>query len=131
MTGFSTATRAVIREREGGCCARCGASLLIDGGHLHHRRPRKMGGSHRDDTRVSAALHLCGLCHTLVEANREWARVFGYLIPEWPEDIDPALVPVYYRGMWVLLDDDGNINPANQQSGSPDGSANRPPRSGG
>src|SRR4029077_20340904 len=48
-------------------------------------------------------------CHQTIEENPVWSRVFGYLVPQ---EVEPTEVVVFYKGGWVLLDDDGNINPA-------------------
>lgn len=71
-----------------------------------------MGGDKTTLTNsVANGLHLCVRCHDTIERNRVWGQCFGYLIPTWPGGIDPALVPVFYRGAWMLLDNDGGVNP--------------------
>lgn len=108
VTGFSPAVRAMIREREGGRCARCGVSI-IGGGQCHHRRPRGRGGaSWREATNQAAnGGALCITCHDWVERNRSAAKAEGWLVEPW--DL-PAEVPVLYRGVLTMLDDDGSIN---------------------
>lgn len=111
MTGFNAATRATIIEREGGRCARCGDTILA-GGHIHHRQPRGMGGTSNPAVNgVANGLHLCADCHRTIESERQWSRVFGYLLPANPGVLDPAAVPVFYRGIWMLLGADGTLNP--------------------
>ena len=110
MTGFPANVRKIITEREGGRCASCGA-LILGGGHIHHRHPRKAGGNKTARVNGPAnGVHVCWACHDLIEHNRAWARVFGYLIPEWPDGIEPCQAQILYRDEWVLLDDDGMIN---------------------
>jgi 5-methylcytosine-specific restriction protein A len=108
VKGFSPAVRAIIVEREGGRCARCGA-VILTGGQCHHRRPRGLGGaSYREATNLPAnGGNLCVHCHSWVENDRTAAKAQGWLVEPW--DL-PADIPVLYRGEWMLLDDDGSIN---------------------
>jgi hypothetical protein len=46
-----------------------------------------------------------------VEADRESAREFGWLVRQ---GHNPADVPVYRQGRWVLLDDHGCVIPAKE-----------------
>lgn len=110
MTGFTADVRAIIIEREGGRCARCGA-LTLHGGQIHHRRPRGMGGSSwREATNLPAnGLHLCAVCHRMIERDRETAYKLGWLVHHYEL---PSEVLVLYRGLWMRLDDDGSLNPA-------------------
>lgn len=89
-TGPSRKTREAVYERAGHACEMCGQSrgpLAI-----HHRRPRAMGGTRREDTNSPAnLLLLCDSDHRWVEANREKALARGYLVRQHD---DPALVPV-------------------------------------
>jgi hypothetical protein len=111
VTGFTQATRESVAEREGWRCAVCGTGI-VDGGHMHHRLPRRSGGDPNNVTNsVANALHLCPACHDKIEARRAWARAMGYLIPSWPDDIDPEQVPVWYLRGWVLLHRDGCVTP--------------------
>jgi 5-methylcytosine-specific restriction enzyme A len=106
-TGFTTEVRDLIRDRAAGNCERCGDlnNVRDHGAQVHHRRPRGMGGTKRDSTNgPSNGLHLCGMCHRVVENNREISLNLGQLVRQ---QQDPKTVPVLYRGQWVLLDDDG------------------------
>lgn len=104
MTGFAPAVQAVIDARSGGVCEVCGASRAVE---RHHRRPRGMGGSSLGSTnRASNALHACGGCHRLIEANRALSYLTGWLVPNGK---DPSLFPVLRRGDFVLLDDEGGL----------------------
>lgn len=104
MSGFTPATVRLIVDRDQGTCARCGAGVDPSrrgvGWSIHHRRPRGMGGSR--DPQVSSPVNgvvLCGSgttgCHGWVEANREDARLMGWLVPQWR---NPAEVPVRHHG---------------------------------
>jgi len=89
-TGPSAAVRDEVYERAGYRCERCGDA---DGPfEVHHRRPRGMGGSRREDTNSPAnLLLLCTRCHLWTESNRATALERGYLVPQGQ---DPATVPV-------------------------------------
>jgi hypothetical protein len=81
----------------------------IPGVQLHHRRNRAMGGSIRPDTNLPAnALHVCLPCHVWIGANPAQAYEKGWLVRQ---SAEPALVPVFYRGDWVKLDNVGGIRP--------------------
>jgi 5-methylcytosine-specific restriction protein A len=102
-TGFPPAVRELFAARSGNCCERCGEyhSDLQD----HHRRPRSMGGSRRSDTNVASnGGRICGACHLFVESHRSRAYDEGWLLRQ---SQAPLSVPVLYRGVWVLLDDEG------------------------
>lgn len=114
MTGFPKAVVAEIVDRDGCACARCGRGVDLPARgvawSIHHRRPRGMGGS--KNPAVNAATNgvvLCGSgttgCHGWVEANRDEARVSGWLVPQWR---DPAEVPIRSaRHGWAWLTDSG------------------------
>lgn len=109
MTGFTGRVRAVIIARCGGYCEICGLERPEE---IHHRRARGMGGSKRPDTDWAAnGLAVCSKCHALVESNRnrDADRRNGFRLEQ--NDI-PCRVPVLRHGAeWVLLDDDGGVNP--------------------
>jgi hypothetical protein len=110
MTGFPQKVRDIITLRAGGCCERCG--FAAPAYQHHHRRPRGMGGSSADDTnRASNALCVCVSCHSEIEANREAAISFGWLVRQ---GLDPADTPVLLSGSWVLLDDFGYTTPVGE-----------------
>lgn len=101
-TGFTKKVRDLVEERAGWWCERCG---FVEWQQIHHRRPRGMGGSHRDDDNPSAALAVCVTCHADIETHRAEAREWGFLVPQ---HRNPAEVPVLRRGSWVLLDTRGD-----------------------
>ena len=98
-TGPSPAVRSAVYERAGFRCERCYSS---EGPFaIHHRRPRAMGGSRRDDTNsLDNLVLLDDACHREVESNREQAYADGWLLRQHqrPED-----VPL--RRGCVLIDD--------------------------
>lgn len=109
---FSEITKRLVHERAKGRCELCG--VPADNFQLHHRRPRGMGGSKRDETGAAAnALLVHPKCHTWIESNRKEAMKYGYLVSQWA---DPREVPVYRARTWVLLDDEGAIIQKDQRN---------------
>jgi len=114
-TGPDRKVRALVVDRAGGCCERCGRRLQVDGHwiaaySIHHRRPRAMGGSRRAGTNSPAnLLLLCGTgtsgCHGWVEAHRVTALANGFLLNQGD---DPGAWPVrLHQGIRWLTDDGG------------------------
>lgn len=102
-TGPTTNTRRSVHERDGGC-VNCGSSKSLQ---IHHRRPRAIGGTRREDTNGQANLILlCAGCHAKVESQRQWAITRGLLVSQYQT---PAEVSLRWHGAWVLLHDDGTI----------------------
>jgi len=103
-TGPSRSTRGLVAARSGGVCE---LVCFLAAVHVHHRRPRRAGGSSLADTNsASNLLHLCMFHHEAVEANRSWAYEWGLILSA---GADPAQVPV--RGtrhdsgpVWLLPD---------------------------
>jgi hypothetical protein len=86
-TGPTAATRQLVWERAGGRCEICGfaATMAGIGYSIHHRLPRRMGGSRAPWINSPANLLLvCGSgtvgCHGMVEANRANAYGYGWLL---------------------------------------------------
>jgi hypothetical protein len=110
MTAVPKAVRESVAERSALTCELCYRPLYGQQVSLHHRRPRRMGGTRRIDTnRPSNLLLLCGSgttgCHGWVESYRTEAHEWGVLLHDREA---PAESP--YRdkhGDWWLLDDDG------------------------
>lgn len=101
---FTPAVHAVITARSGGVCEVCGFERAWD---KHHRHPRKAGGTRRDWIGLpSNALDVCRSDHNLIESRRALARLMGWLVPE---GHNPADIPVLYRGHWVHLTEDGQL----------------------
>lgn len=121
-TGPTATVVGQVLDRDEHECQMCGRHLA--GGHrgvhfsLHHRRPRRMGGS-RDPQANSPAnlVVLCGTgatdCHGRVESHREDAYDLGLLLRA---DEHPAEVPVCTpTGVW-LYDDKGGRHPFEEAS---------------
>lgn len=111
-TGPDLSTTQQVMARAGGLCE-IGTEVLI--GHrgdewaIHHRRPRRMGGSRRRDTNLASnLLVLCRGCHERLESNRLEALAHGWLLPA---DAVPAEQPVMLAaGSRVMyLRDDGTL----------------------
>ena len=101
MSGPSNKTRSDIAARSKGRCERCGRSG--NGGQVHHRKPRRMGGRKKNsDINMHANLMLlCSDCHATVESRREQAMAEGFVLSEME---DPAVAPVFVmQRRWVLL----------------------------
>lgn len=79
FTGPTPAVQKIVKARSGGVCEFTGCTDA--GGHIHHRRPRRMGGSKAPETNgVANLLHLCCGHHDWVESNRAAAIVKGLLL---------------------------------------------------
>jgi 5-methylcytosine-specific restriction protein A len=117
-TGFSPHVRQVMAQRstcsdETAIAAICEIRVECVGAlavTFHHRRPRGRGGSRRPDTNLASnGLAACTACHDWVELHRTAAKEKRWLLEQ---NQVPADEPVLLRGVWVLLNDDGSITPA-------------------
>jgi 5-methylcytosine-specific restriction enzyme A len=110
-TGATPIVRMTVVMRGGGNCEICNKPLNSSQYvSLHHRKPRKMGGSR--DTSLNEASNLmmiCGSgtsgCHGYVESNRELSYTNGWLVHSYEI---PNQKPVLIRDKFVVLDDEGN-----------------------
>lgn len=98
---------ALVDDREGGKCARCGQ---LD---WFYRRIRGGGygsASIRSIRRSLRPSNLVLMCHP---CNRRVGRSADGKAEGWTLDRfdDPLVEPLLYRGEWMLLDDDGGIRP--------------------
>lgn len=100
------AQREQLLERSGGICEKCGQARATN---WHHRKNASQGG----EASLSNALHLCGSgttgCHGWITGNPGGANPYGWSVRSWQNPLDE---PVMYRGVAVLLGDDGTVNPA-------------------
>lgn len=108
-TGPDAETVEVVYVRAGYACEICDAMVGDRRGvdhHIHHRRPRGVGGSKRPDTNSPAnLLLLCPDCHRTVESRRGEALGVGWLVPQ---PGDPAATAVLvHRDRWTYLGHDG------------------------
>lgn len=101
--------RRAVFERESWRCLRCGAGSGRF--QLHHRLPRRLGGSRRPEVAaVSNLVLLCDFCHAAVESHRIAATTAGLLLPA---GAIPEREPVLLRGgRKVLLTPDGRYEEA-------------------
>jgi 5-methylcytosine-specific restriction protein A len=113
LTGFSPLVRKVIVERatdfEGTIrCERCGEGYG-DVAQIHHRLPRRAGGSRRPEVSLAAnGLLLDTMCHLWIESYRAESYENGWLLKSGQT---PTRVSVLRRGEWVQLLDSGDVIP--------------------
>ena len=110
-TGPSPATRKAVEARDGSCVV-CGMRALNvwPPPQIHHRRPRQMGGTVREDTNGLANLILlCSQDHQRLESHRTAAYRAGLLLRS---NEDPAAIPVLWHSRLVFLGHDGSVIPA-------------------
>lgn len=105
---FTPRVKRAIRKRAGFQCEVCTTQLGPTGehmAHIHHRRPRGMGGSTDPMTgHVTNGLLLCPTCHVKIESHRDWALDRGFLVHQGQ---NPATVPVRLWNsfdVYLLLD---------------------------
>lgn len=105
-TGPSAAVRRLVAARSGGMCE--AAACWQAATELHHRRPRRMGGSSDPTTNLPAnLLDLCRGHHSRAESNRTEALAWGLLLHA---NQDPIHVPVVSRHGRVWLRHDGTTS---------------------
>lgn len=103
-TGPTPETRLLVWNRCGGWCERCEVAAAV---HVHHRRPRRSGGSRAPETNEAAnLLGLCRACHEWVESHRAVALSQGLLLHACET---PATTGVLLRYGHVLLNDNGGF----------------------
>lgn len=107
-TGPSDEVVDLVYERAQWSCEIDGAPLGDRRGvdhHIHHRRPRRMGGSQLPDTNAPQnLLLLCPESHEMVESERTAAYEGGWLVRQ---DADPAHTPVLVLARLVKLGNNG------------------------
>lgn len=112
-TGPDVDIRMRVLWRDAYECVRCGETLHERRAHhIHHRRPRGMGGTCRDDANaMTNLLSLCVDCHTHIESRRAEGYESGWLVSQCS---DPAQVACLVgRGSrWVYLTADGAYSDA-------------------
>lgn len=103
-TGPVPKVRDQVKRRANGRCERCGI-ILNRPPHIHHRQPRKAGGSTRPWINLPGnLLHLCSFCHNQVERERGNSYTFGWLVRE---PTLPSGRQVKLWDGWYYLTDDG------------------------
>lgn len=111
-TGPSEEVRSLVLSRARYLCEVCETQAAMN---VHHRKPRRMGGTR--DPRINSPanlLALCGSgttgCHGHIESHRAESYRLGWLV-RWGED--PLEVPFQAIGQtWWLLDGVGGKHPA-------------------
>lgn len=106
-TGPDFWTQQVVLARFANRCARCGQ---YRGGSIHHRKPRRLGGT--TDPAInytSNLLWLCGNgttgCHGAIESHRTVAYENGWLLAD--RAVATEVEVLLWDGRRVLLDDEG------------------------
>lgn len=113
-TGPTPEQRAAVWERAGGCCERCGRGVEGQVASIHHRKPRRMGGTRDPEINsLSNLMLLCGSgtggCHGMVEKARQESRDLGFLVGSVQ---NPSGVPVLVYGKGACyLESDGSYTP--------------------
>lgn len=125
MSGPTPAVRETVTLRAHYQCEMCYRPIHGQAS-VHHRRPRRMGGTKRGDTNQPAnLLLLCGSgttgCHGWVESHRKKALDAGIIL--YDRDI-PAEHPFMDgHGNWWLLDNAGAKHATNPRADSGVGSS--------
>lgn len=110
-TGPNPEVVEAVLERAQYSCELDGAQIGDRRGidfHVHHRRPRRMGGSQLPDTNQPQNLMiLCPACHETVESERRAAYAGGWLVRQ---NADPLTVPVLILARPLFLTTDGRYS---------------------
>ena len=98
--------RKLVLSRDGNKCIWC----LGDADDVHHRAPKKMGGT-KDEYIAFGLANLVSLCrehHSWVHAHPAEAYKLGFLVHSWE---DPADVPIVLKpgSVLVKLTPDGDL----------------------
>lgn len=101
--------RRAAYDREGGRCLVSGQPLGDRDGdtwHLHHRRPKSMGGTRRanEDT-LPNVIAVMPSAHREIHAHPDRSRPLGWLLPHTEEE--PGRIPLRTWRGWRFLTDDG------------------------
>lgn len=111
-TGPTPAVVEAVYERAAWACEICTGMVGPVRGkdhHLHHRRPRQMGGSKRRDTNLpSNLLLLCPDCHATTESHRAEAYAVGWLLRQ--NDRPAEIAVLVQRDRWCYLGEDGRYH---------------------
>ena len=109
---FPPAVRALLRDRSGGVCERCEQRPVAD---LHHRCPRKQGGSRLPWVGLASnGLALCDPCHDWVESNRTLAYELGLLIKQGIAEQAGGCASIPFHDttgrIWLIFDDGAKVS---------------------
>jgi hypothetical protein len=107
-----TRLRIALALRSEGKCEIGGPGCTVVATDLAHRKKVGVGGrkgaAARSHHVLSNALHACRPCHALGHAEPAAAYAAGWMLREHQ---DPNSAPVFRRGQWCLLGDDGSVVP--------------------
>lgn len=105
-TGPDLATRQLVIDRSNHMCLRCGAPGQV----IHHRRPRKRGGTRRSEINSPENLaFVCNACHDWIESRRTEAYASGWLVKEGVDG--PEEIPLTDNfGLMFFLTADGRMS---------------------
>lgn len=88
-------------------CEKCGGKIRRKkgehNGSIHHRWPRRLGGTNT----VHNLVLLCIECHVKIHKDEDTAALHGWFCTEEPHVLPLRLAPNY----WVLLAEDGTYVP--------------------
>lgn len=102
-------SRQVVKARSGMRCEKCGRSTKWEGSEVHHRLPRRMGGTSLVAINSPANLiNLCKPCHAAIESDRTVAYRNGWLLHA-VDDPSQRIIRMYDG--WHYLADDGSRTP--------------------
>lgn len=107
--------RGEVVERDNYCCRRCGVSVIGIRSSVHHRLPRRMGGTkdpRSNDPRNLVLLCGSGVegCHGDVESDRAQAYEQGWLIRSYDE-LDKPMIEPNPCGHWPAIKGCGGCDP--------------------
>lgn len=104
-TGPDLATRQLVIDRSDRRCMRC----RRPGEVVHHRRPRKRGGTRRPEINSPENLvWICRACHDWIESRRALAYRTGWLVKEGIDGpLEISLVDD--RGRTFFLTEEGGV----------------------
>lgn len=100
--------RRLVEQRSGGVCESCGD---WPASNIHHRKYLRRGGTHD----VHNLLALCGMGNTSGCHGRAHSGAEGEGLSIWSHQRS-ELIPVLYRGAWVLPDDEGGFRPVSEDT---------------
>lgn len=114
-TGFPRPVIELVTARSQNYCECMSTGCTLIAEHIHHRRPKGLGGTRRPESQwASNALHVCLRCHLKIHAMPTWSRTHGFLVRQAD---DPATVPLYWRfSQTLLLNDTGSFTPTEMRT---------------
>lgn len=109
MTGPDQMTRLMVLQRDDWRCLRCGndlSDLSRGGGDIHHRCPRRAGGTTSPMINLPSNLvTLCRDCHRYAELYRVQSIAENLVLSDVSQASSRPVWRGWHRGWWVLTDD--------------------------